>query len=271
MRESESLQDANPAETIRAVSIPTSPDPPRGVALFDLDGTLLAWDCQLLFCHRVLRREGWRRLFLLVFLPFTPFARLLGTAIMKRIFLCYLWRMSREAIASHARAFAQELTFYQEILEALERHRRDGHLLILASASPEFYVTEIGKRLGFHHSLGTPVEIDGRSALFPDLENHKGEAKVDRLHGLLPREWFHHGKLPNSHGYTDSTADLPMLALCEHATLVNPGEHLTDIGGLRHWTVVRPERPWKSTFERAWRSLALLLGIGVDPGKAGER
>ena len=46
----------------------------RGVAVFDLDGTLLAWDTQLLFCQFVLRREGWRRCYLLLFLPLLPLA-----------------------------------------------------------------------------------------------------------------------------------------------------------------------------------------------------
>ena len=41
---------------------------PAGIALFDLDGTLIAWDCQLLFRHYVLRREPWRGIFLPVFL-----------------------------------------------------------------------------------------------------------------------------------------------------------------------------------------------------------
>ena len=51
---------------------------PERIALFDLDGTLLAWDCQLLFRHFVLRREPWRGIFLPVFLVFLPFAGCLG-------------------------------------------------------------------------------------------------------------------------------------------------------------------------------------------------
>ena len=36
------------------------PAPPTGIALVDLDGTLLAWDTQFLFRHHVIRREPWR-------------------------------------------------------------------------------------------------------------------------------------------------------------------------------------------------------------------
>src|SRR6478736_8315802 len=100
---------------------------------------------------------------------------------MKRVFLSYLWRMRPQALAEYSREFAAAVmpAIYQELREKLERQREAGHLLILASASPEFYVAEIGRELGFDLTLGTPVEFVN---FFPDLENHKGAAKVRRLH-----------------------------------------------------------------------------------------
>ncbi len=239
--------------------------PPPGIAWFDLDGTLIAWDCQLLFRHFVLRREPWRGIFLPVFLIFLPFAGLLGTEGMKRIFLSYLFRMDRATLAEYSREFAATVmpAIYPELMARLERHREDGHLLILASASPEFYVEEIGRELGFHLALGTPVEA-GR--FFPDLENHKGAAKVERLREVLPGSYFSGGKLLRSHGYSDSPADLPMLALCESATVVNPAARLAQIADTHGWEIVRTARPWKSRTDFALRTLALLTGRGVDPG-----
>lgn len=252
------------------MAFPTDSTQPRGIALFDLDGTLLPWDCQVLFCHRVLRREGWRRFYLPVFLLFVPFAKVLGAAGLKRVFLSYLWRMPEAELASHARAFAQELTFYPELVAEIEHHRSKGNLLVLTSASPEFYVGEIGKRLGFHLSLGTPVETEGGVGFFPDLDNHKGSAKVDRLRELMP-ERFKDGHLKNSHGYTDSTADLPLLAICKTATLVNPSAELTDLGRKRGWNITRPARPWTSKLDRCMRIAALVTGIGHDPAALEKR
>ena len=233
--------------------------------MFDLDGTLIAWDCQLLFRHFVLRREPWRGIFLPVFLAFLPLAGLLGAGGMKRIFLCYLWRMAPETLAAYSREFAAAVMpgIYLEMRRMLERHRRQGHLLILASARPEFYVAEIGRELGFDVTLGTPVEFLN---FFPDLENHKGAAKVRRLHQVLPETYFEKGRLIRCHGYTDSRADLPMLALCGEITVVNPSLPLTELAEESRWEVVRPARPWKSKAGFAARSLALLLGIGRDPG-----
>jgi phosphoserine phosphatase len=118
--------------------------------------------------------------------------------------------------------------------------------------------------LGFDLSLGTVLE---NHLLFPDLVNHKGANKVTRLRTLLPPSYFHEGKLINSHGYTDSTADLPMLEICQQATLVNPKPALTELAEQNGWPILRPALPWKSSFEKSWRVVLLLLGIGKNPAK----
>jgi phosphoserine phosphatase len=152
---------------------------------------------------------------------------------------------------------------YPQLRERIERHRRAGDLLILSSASPEFYVREIGALLGFDISLGTAVTP---GTLFPDLENHKGAAKVTRLKQVLDSSYFIDGRLPGSCGYTDSRADLPMLAICERALVVNPDACLSAMALENQWEIVRPTRPWRSPLDRALRLLALLLGLGSDPG-----
>jgi HAD superfamily hydrolase (TIGR01490 family) len=250
------------------LSIP--PEPPPGIGLFDLDGTLIPWDCQLLFRHHVVRREGWRRILLPVFLGLLPLYGILKTEGMKRVFLSYLWRMPDDVLESHAEEFADFVmpAIYPQMRAEIARHRAAGHLLILTSASPEFYVSGIGRRLGFDLVYGTVVR-PGR--LFPDLENHKGAAKVARLRELLPESYFGaDGRLRGCHGYTDSTADLPMLELCQEVTLVNPKSALLAIGEKNGWHVVRPQRPWNCRGGFIVRSLKLLLGIGRDPGGLGK-
>ncbi len=240
--------------------------PPSGIALFDLDGTLIAWDCQLLFRHHVVRSEPWRRIFLPVFIGLLPLYPILKTDGMKRVFLSYLWKMPEDRLAAYAKEFAASVmpAIYPEIREKLDRHRQAGHLTILTSASPEFYVSEIGRLLGFDLVHGTKAEM---GPLFPDLVNNKGPEKVIRLREILPASYFSaDGTLPNCHGYTDSTADLPMLAICGSATLVNPKAELLAIGEKRGWEVRNPARPWKSKAGFIKRSLKLLLGIGEDPG-----
>lgn len=241
-------------------------NPPKGVALFDMDGTLLAWDCQLLFRHHVIHEQPLRGLAVILFLKFLPFAGLLGTENMKRVFHAFLWKMPPEQLAELSQSFAIKLlpSIYPELKSAIEKHRTAGHFTILSSASPECYVAEVGKLLGFDLSLGTVLE---NHLLFPDLVNHKGANKVTRLRKQLPPSFFHEGKLIHSHGYTDSIADLPMLEICHQATVVNPKTALTEIAEQNGWTILRPALPWKSSFEKSWRVLLLLLGIGKNPAK----
>lgn len=241
-------------------------DPPPGIALYDMDGTLLAWDCQLLFRHHVLKEEPWRYFSVPLFIAFLPFAKLLGTENMKRIFHCFLWKMPQQRLAELSSTFAAKLmgSIYEAPKAALADHKAKGHLTILSSASPECYAREVGDLLGFDLSLGTVLENDN---LFPDLTNHKGAEKIRRLRELLPPSYFNGSKLVNSHGYTDSTADLPLLAACEENTVVNPKPTLTALAQTHGWTIIRPQRPWKSSFEKSWRVLLLLLAIGRNPAK----
>lgn len=252
------------ARTRRPVSHSLQPKPPAGIALFDLDGTLLAWDCQLLFRHFVIRREPWRALLLPVFLLALPFAGMLGTDRMKRVFLSFLWLMPADTLLRHSRDFAMSVlpAIYPELRDKLERHRSAGHLCILASASPQCYAAEIGRELGFDLTLGTEARL-GR--FLPALVNHKGQAKVIRLVATLPTGYFQHGKLVHSHGYTDSCADLPMLALCDSVTVVNPSRRLARLARDAGWEIIRPRRPWKSPLGFALRVIALLFGAGRNP------
>jgi phosphatidylglycerophosphatase C len=242
------------------------PSLPSGIALFDMDGTLLAWDCQLLFRLHVLRAEPARWFSVPLFLVFLPFAKLLGTENMKRIFHSFLWKMPSEQLAELSREFAKKLlpSLYSELKAALAAHQSAGHFCILSSASPECYVRELGESLGFDLSLGTVLE---NNRFFPDLTNHKGANKVSRLQELLPASFFKNGKLINSHGYTDSCADLPMLTLCHRATVVNPNSALTTMAVAKNWKILRPQRPWKSPLDKGIRVLALLFALGKNPAK----
>lgn len=234
----------------------------RGLALFDFDGTLIPWDTQVIFANHVLKREGARRLYLPFFGLFAPFHRILGDEGMKRVFLSYLWRAERAQIESWAKGFVEEWVpakCYAEVVEMLERHREAGHLTVLASASPDLYVKQVGRVLGFDLALGTEVEYGERMPLFPDLRNHKGVEKVRRLSEILGPPGAAGWK--GSHGYTDSTADLPMMRACRAGTVVNPSARLAGYAEEYGWEVTRPAVPWKGPRSKALRILRFAAGI----------
>ncbi len=218
------------------------------LALFDLDQTLLPYDTQALFCNYVLRRQGWRRIYLAVFLPVVPLraARVVSTRTLKRVFLSYLWRMPSARLADITESFAdQEVRplLYPEIVAEAERHRREGRTLVLNTASPDVYAQAIGRMLRFDHTIATRVRWDGpRLPLIPRIEgpNNKHEAKLPAMRHLLPDGPV---PLPDVWAYSDSKADLPMLRLAEHAVTVNPDPILEAEALRRQWTILRPARP----------------------------
>ncbi len=197
------------------------------IALFDMDGTLFGGDSQMRFARFVLRRHGWRRLYLLFVLPcgLLRALRLIGTPFMKRAFLAYAWGMKKATLERDCRDFVQEEllpALYPELRARLEQHQRAGDTTILCSASPDWWVQRFGTTLGFTHSIGTPLEpIGKRVPLMPSIPppgNNKGENKLARLAAI--------GITQADIGYTDSKADLPMLSICRHAVLVNPKKSL---------------------------------------------
>jgi len=253
---------------VKATAPNEKPDPRRGYALFDLDQTLIPWDTQLLFCDFVLKQKPLRRLYLLVFVPLLPFAKLIGTENMKRVFLTYLWGMRREELEELAEAFVAEhfsKTFYSEMLEVLEQEKKSGRTVVLSSASPEIWVAPIAQKLGVDYFFATTVVVDPKVQLFPKLigGNNKGANKLVKMREILP-DGFDPSSgdvLPNSHGYSDSHADLPMLRICEEASLVHPTEKLKIASAGESWKVYEPSRPTSGKWSFAWACLKQAVGM----------
>ncbi|MBQ7023603.1 MAG: haloacid dehalogenase-like hydrolase [Akkermansia sp.] len=191
-------------------------------ALFDMDGTLFAGDSQLRFCRWVLRRHGWRRLYLLAAAPcgILRGLHLFNTEQMKRAFLSYALGMPGEQLMQHCRDFVQQElleVLYPPVLEKLRAHQQAGDTTVLCSASPDWWTQLAGRALGFTHTIGTPTQDFERVPFMPTIPapgNNKGANKLVRLAAI--------GITHADVGYTDSAADLPMLSICERAVLVNP-------------------------------------------------
>ena len=205
--------------------MPESPREPRGrvLALFDLDGTITRRDTLLPYLAGFLLRHPQRLLRLPRVLPalwhFASAGRDRGelkAAIMRAI-LGGIGRAQLEAWTARfvARLLAHGL--HADARDAIERHRRQGDVLALLSASPDLYVPAIGSALGFAEVMCTGVRWRGEHFL-GDLAtvNRRGAEKVRCLAELRRR----YPKLPVT-AYGNSAADLEHLALAEQGVLVN--------------------------------------------------
>jgi HAD superfamily hydrolase (TIGR01490 family) len=135
----------------------------------------------------------------------------------------YLQRKIRPAIPAAARAL-------------LERHRADGHLLILTTATSRFITAPIARELGLENLIATEPEINegsftGRIAGTPNLR----EGKVTRLEAWLGERGLTLSAFRQSWFYSDSVNDLPLLLRVTHPVAVNADPALAAVARERGW------------------------------------
>ncbi len=199
----------------------------RTLALFDFDGTLIPGDSIVAFVRfarrrGALSRRGYARVL------FSTVKYLLGGMTdgeMKTRSLAFLQGLSREEGEALSRDFVkQELLprVYADGKAALQKHRENGDLTLLVSASTDNYMRYVAQALGFDALLCTEL-TDG----FAVESNCKGPEKVRRIHEWL-REHGVEADFSASFAYGDSKSDESMLRLCGHPVLVNPRKALKE-------------------------------------------
>ena len=194
---------------------PEARSPGRPLAAFDLDGTLTRRDTLMPFLLWAIGRNRTYRALLASSLPLGRAAALGGphrdqakAVLLQRVFA----GLPLAALQDAAEPFADHVVAHAlrpDVRARVDWHRARGHELVLVSASPELYVTPIGRRLGFDAVLATRLEVDAEGRLTGRIQgtNCRGPEKVVRL-----REW-RGGTLTVAYAYGDSAGDREMLAL----------------------------------------------------------
>ncbi len=118
----------------------------------------------------------------------------------------------------------------------LDEHRRQGHLLMIITATNRFVTQPIADLLGVDVLIATdPAIVDGRYtgavAGVPCFQ----EGKVTRLHQWLEEN---NQQLENSWFYSDSQNDLPLLEKVDHPVAVDPDSALQQQANKQGWPVM---------------------------------
>jgi HAD superfamily hydrolase (TIGR01490 family) len=212
----------------------------RAAAFFDMDNTLLRVETGMswvrflygrgeLSTRMVAKALYWQALYKLAVLDMdTVFTRLVetmrGDSEAEMIAKCDIWY--RQHVAREVAPAA---------LVALERHRRAGHLVVLATGSTQYAARPVARGVGIEHVLSSELEVadgvfTGRPAAFCF-----GHHKV-----VLAERWAeHHGvDLAASTFYSDSYNDLPMLERVGTAIAVNADARLRRHARQRGWAAL---------------------------------
>ncbi len=121
---------------------------------------------------------------------------------------------------------------YAEARSLLERHRRDGHDVVIVSTSGLEIVAPIGAMLGATGVIATQLGIaDGLYTGSVDFYAY-GEAKADHVRELAAQRGY---RLGDCYAYSDSVTDLPLLEVVGHPHVVNPDRGLRKVARHRGW------------------------------------
>ncbi len=134
-------------------------------------------------------------------------------------------------------------------LRTVRRHLLLGHLIVVASGSPQFIIDEVGQFLHAHEAVGTRALIrEGLSSdeLISPIVFKEG--KREQVKAILAR----HGiDVSRSFLYSDSVADTPLFEEMGHPVVVNPKPAFRAEAVRRGWEVVEWRGRWKTSDEEA--------------------
>ncbi|MFJ3465247.1 HAD-IB family hydrolase [Achromobacter spanius] len=187
----------------------------RVIAAFDFDGTLTQRDTFVPF----LAHLSWVRLlaaFVRTAPALTAFALRLRSNEDAKQSLCRaaLRGRSRTELARIARAWVHTIPLRPALIERLRWHQQRGDRCVLVSASPDIYLEDAARYLGFDDLICTRMAVDAQGRLTGDFDgsNCWGPEKLRRL-----TERYGAPDQYELHAYGDSRGDQWLIDAAQHA------------------------------------------------------
>ena len=142
----------------------------------------------------------------------------------KECFLKFIDNIDEKDLAKLTKSFYDERLssiLYKDAVDMIKKLKNEGYMVILISASPEFYIKEFYAIKEVDLIIGTKFAFEGGKFVRKmDGNNCKGEEKVKRLNEVLKEADF-----KNSYMFSDSLSDKPLLDLVGNPYLINYKKH----------------------------------------------
>ncbi|HEY65599.1 MAG TPA: HAD family hydrolase [Caldilineae bacterium] len=211
-------------------------------AFFDLDYTILRSSSGRLFV-RYLRQKGMisrrQEMAIATWSAFYMFRLIDYPRLMSRLIADIMGQDEASMWTLCQRWFDEMVVHYisANAREAIARHKAQGHLVAIVTASTPYAATPVAEHLGLDGNvLATRLEVrNGRftgRVLGPACY---GQGKVYWAERYAEE---HGADLTRSYFYTDSANDLPLLERVGHPIAVNPDRRLRRIARARGWSIV---------------------------------
>ena len=142
----------------------------------------------------------------------------------KECFLKFIENIDEAELAKLTKSFYDERIskiLYKDAVDMIKKLKNEGYMIVLISASPEFYVKEFYAIKEVDLIIGTKLALEeGKFIRKRGGENWKGEEKVRRLNEVL-KEKNIKVDFKNSYMFSDSLSDKPLLDLVGNPYLIN--------------------------------------------------
>ena len=216
------------------------------LALFDLDGTLLATDSDHAFGEFVVAL-GWADAAQHRHRNDAFYADYLaGTLDIHRYvdFATSPWRgRTPQELAQATSRFLHDVVqpaLHPAALELVRQHQRAGDQVAIVTATNDFVTRPIAQLFGVHELIATELARDagGRATGAICGVPAFREGKVARVQAWLAARGDTRGSFERSTFYSDSTNDLPLLEWVSHPVATNPGPALERVARERGWPVL---------------------------------
>ncbi|HKK15182.1 MAG TPA: HAD family hydrolase [Gammaproteobacteria bacterium] len=118
----------------------------------------------------------------------------------------------------------------------VDRHRQQGHCLLIITATNEFITLPIAKMLGVKNLIASNAEkVNGYYTGKPVGTPSYAAGKVTRLQAWLEE---HNSKPEETWFYSDSHNDIPLLEIVDHPVAVDPDEILKKTATENGWPII---------------------------------
>lgn len=211
--------------------------------IFDLDETLIAGDSSSLFCE-FMCEQGW--------MDKTTFlaeeARLMdlyhkGELLMEdyvNLQVEPLQQFSKPLLDAGIQTFVSQVMlqkFYPQAIELIKRIKQQGDDILVISATVSFLVKPIAALLELDNVLAIDLVMDENGMPTSQIEDQVSyrEGKVIRLQQWLAEQGR---EFENSHFYSDSINDLPLLEYVDFPIVTNPDKTLSQIANDKAWPIL---------------------------------
>lgn len=130
---------------------------------------------------------------------------------------------------------------YDEALDLIDDHRAAGHRVVIVSASPIEIVEPLARHLGADDAIASRARLDERGHYTGEVDFYAyGPEKATAITDYAAR---HDIDLTESHAYSDSATDEPMLRSVGHPVAVNPDRALARLAESEGWPVLEFSHP----------------------------